>query len=81
MEVDVSKLMKEVEEYESRYRKRISSYQAFVNINYDVLVAMAKANYSSSAKPITSAEILEAKNKAIEQRKQYLSQLTIQKRK
>lgn len=76
MEVDVSKLMKEVEDYENRYRKRMSSLRSFDNINYDVLVAMAKATYSSNSRTITSQEIIEAKNKAIEQRNQHLSRFT-----
>lgn len=81
VEVDVSKLMKEVEDYENRYRKRMSSFRSFDNINYDVLVAMAKAKYASNARTLTSQEIIEAKNKAIEQRNQYLSQLNTNKRK
>ena len=76
MEVDVSKLMKEVEDYENRGRKRMSSLRSFDNINYDVLVAMAKATYSSNSRTITSQEIIEAKNKAIEQRNQHLSRFT-----
>ena len=76
MEADCSKLMKEVEDYENRYRKRMSTFRSFDNINYDVLVAMAKATYSSNSRTITSQEIIEAKNKAIEQRNQHLSRFT-----
>ena len=87
MEVDVSKLMKEVEDYENRYENKYIGSMAARRIAAAlgessmeaVLISLKQSvsdKYAKTAKPITSSAIIEAKNKAIEQRNQHLSRFT-----